>query len=418
MGLIALMEGALYACWPLIDGESFSPASMRSKRASITQEVAQALPAVRSGSKPEETPAFMEGEEVHPFLGYVRDSMVSSSGSAVGEFRDLVYEASPERMVIGIFGGSVAMHFANNAIDTLEQTLRTHPAFAGKEIRFISVTAGGYKQPQQLLALNYLLSIGAHFDVIVNIDGFNEVALAPIENVPQGVSPFFPRSWSIRTQSLPDASLIRLAGEEMFLQQRRSQWAQFFDASVLNISPSANFLWLAYDRMLQKDLYRTQMSMLTPAHADTLSGSVLPPPDARSQEELMRSLVLNWQRSSLQMKEICAANAIRYFHFLQPNQYLPLSKILTADEKRSAYSEESPYRPWVERGYPLLRQAGKELTAQGENFEDLTQLFARTRVSIYKDNCCHFNALGNDELGSAVGRFLLHSWETAAVKQK
>ena len=40
----------------------------------------------------------------------------------------------------------------------------------------------GYKQPQQLLILSYFLSIGQSFDVVVNIDGFNEVAMSPLND--------------------------------------------------------------------------------------------------------------------------------------------------------------------------------------------------------------------------------------------
>src|SRR4030095_13628597 len=40
----------------------------------------------------------------------------------------------------------------------------------------------GYKQPQQLLVLSYFLSIGQTFDLVLNIDGFNEVALGSLNN--------------------------------------------------------------------------------------------------------------------------------------------------------------------------------------------------------------------------------------------
>ena len=37
--------------------------------------------------------------------------------------------------------------------------------------------SGGYKQPQQLAALSEALLLGVPLDVVVNIDGYNEVAL-------------------------------------------------------------------------------------------------------------------------------------------------------------------------------------------------------------------------------------------------
>ncbi len=41
-----------------------------------------------------------------------------------------------------------------------------------------------------------------------------------------------------------------------------------------------------------------------------------------TEDELYNDLVLMWKRSSLQMKALCDANNIRYYHFLQPNQYV------------------------------------------------------------------------------------------------
>jgi len=36
----------------------------------------------------------------------------------------------------------------------------------------------GFKQPQQLQVLTYFLSVGQEFDMVVNIDGFNDVVWA------------------------------------------------------------------------------------------------------------------------------------------------------------------------------------------------------------------------------------------------
>jgi hypothetical protein len=54
----------------------------------------------------------------------------------------------------------------------------------------LSLAAPDYKQPQALMALKYLLVLGAHFDAIVNFDGVNEIALPESEPAPLGVAPF------------------------------------------------------------------------------------------------------------------------------------------------------------------------------------------------------------------------------------
>src|SRR6185436_13391576 len=54
--------------------------------------------------------------------------------------------------------------------------------FSGKEIVPLCFSHEGYKQPQQLLVLAYFLSIGQPLDLVVNIDGFNEVALSSLND--------------------------------------------------------------------------------------------------------------------------------------------------------------------------------------------------------------------------------------------
>ena len=62
---------------------------------------------------------------------------------------------------------------------------------------------GGWKQPQQLLALSWILALGGELDVLINVDGFNEVALDGVENAERGV---FPAPASAPTKATPTAT--------------------------------------------------------------------------------------------------------------------------------------------------------------------------------------------------------------------
>ena len=66
-------------------------------------------------------------------------------------------------------------------------------------------------------------------------------------------------------------------------------------------------------------------------------------------------------RSSRQMWQLARTSRVAYLHFLQPSQYVPGSKVLTAKEKRRAIREQSIAEIAVERGYPMLRDAGRKL---------------------------------------------------------
>ena len=95
-------------------------------------------------------------------------------------------------------------------------------------------------------------------------------------------------------------------------------------------------------------------------------------------------------------------------HFLQPNQYLPGSKpLMTGEEKWKVFHENYVGRNAVEHGYPLLQQAGQDLTAEGIEFHDLTQLFQETSETTYRDECCHLNETGNAMLAKRIAEALI-----------
>lgn len=72
-----------------------------------------------------------------------------------------------------------------------------------------------------------------------------------------------------------------------------------------------------------------------------------------------------------------------------------------------AYDPEYGYAPGAILGYPLLIEGGRELQREGVRFLDLTPLFEDVDETIYVDNCCHMNMLGNQIIGRAIGQFVL-----------
>ncbi|MBI4402819.1 MAG: hypothetical protein HY537_01585, partial [Deltaproteobacteria bacterium] len=123
-----------------------------------------------------------------------------------------------------------------------------------------------------------------------------------------------------------------------------------------------------------------------------------------SHEQLYSELASVWKNASVQLNHLCKSNSIFYFHFLQPNQYVDRSKVLTDEEKLKAYSAKSPYRLPVQHGYPWLKRYGQELIQKGVHFTDLTQLFKDEKETTYRDDCCHLNERGMEQLGLAVGK--------------
>ncbi len=108
-------------------------------------------------------------------------------------------------------------------------------------------------------------------------------------------------------------------------------------------------------------------------------------------------------RCSLQIEILARANGILYYHFIQPSQYVPGSKVLTERERSGAFSETSQYHDSVINGYPYLRSRVPQLRSSGVRAFDLTDVFEDEAGGIYTDICCHMNPRGYRLIGSAIG---------------
>jgi hypothetical protein len=109
------------------------------------------------------------------------------------------------------------------------------------------------------------------------------------------------------------------------------------------------------------------------------------------------------------MDQVCRANGIAYYHFLQPNQHLPGTKRIGQEESRRAlWGAHRLYRSAVRRGYPRLIAEGKELARSGVRFHDLTTIFADHPEPLYIDNCCHVSPEGYRIIAKAIGKTIVN----------
>jgi len=387
-------------------------------------------PRITSGGKKNVRDRVPAVEVVHPYLGYVYDPESTSSFEGLCQFESNIpissfgfidetgpiHAKSNDKVILGIFGGSVACWFSTEGINSLINELRKLPLFFNKEIVVVSIAAGGYKQPQQLIALSYLLALGAEFDIIINLDGFNEVALPPTENIPNNVFPFYPRDWLLRVQNLPDPVLLSLVGEITYLKSKRSKWARLFSMAPFRYSITMNLIWKYYDQHLAMETSRSRLILQSYNPKVSSYAATGPSRYYENEDDMFKDLTSVWKRSSIQMQRLCNANGIRYFHFLQPNLYVSGSKILAEEEFKLTLISH-PYKKAAERGIPYLIKAGEELVSQGVNFHDLTMIFADKAVPIYVD-CCHFNKTGNDILGTVIGQAIIQDINTENIQRK
>lgn len=400
----ALSEIASLGVYAALRQRMFSFEQYGTERAAIVAAIERSQTR-ELGAIPAGIPPGTVYEVLHPYLGFVQDPTRTPGYSELG-FPDAdvrLYRKDPKRVVIGIFGGSFADGLARTTKDVFAERLRRSPRFAGKEVKVLTVCMGGYKQPQQLMALAWLLSLGAHFDYVVNLDGFNEAVLPAVDNMPKGVSPFYPRNWSARMGSF-DATMLGFARRHADLVDERKDWARAFSGVPLRWSVIANLAWKARDKSLDNRLREVNVEALAyrpSERAATYSarGPAFSYPD---DEALYEDLARLWKDASLQMKALASANGIAYLHFLQPNQYVAGSKEMGPEERKAAWDETHPYRKSVDLGYPKLVAKGRELRQQGVAFHDLTRILAGHKEPLYIDTCCHLEKPGYDIIAARI----------------
>ena len=344
-------------------------------------------------------------EVLHPYFGYSCDPLRNAGISANG-FPSLkknqVLKRSPNKIRVALLGGS----FAREIYYFQRKELASFFVEPGKEVEILNFAIGGYKQPQQLLVLSYLFAIGAEFDYVVNIDGFNEVALPYLENIKHNVNPFFPRMWINRAKNRYDQVEIRLMGKIETLKDLKRSWAVIFYTYKLYRSPSLSLIWKMGNVYLDNKIVADNLelhSKIKNVESFTVNG---PEYHYSTDKQLYGDLTDLWFQSSLAIKALCDSKHIVYYHFLQPNQYVPNSKPILTEEKKRAYDKNSPFIDGVVNGYPLLCAKGKELLENGVNFNDLTWIFKNNSSSLYKDTCCHLNNQGYTLFMDKVGKFI------------
>jgi hypothetical protein len=328
--------------------------------------------------------------------------------SAIQDYRRL----DPRDFTIGILGGSVAEALAVLGGPALGAELRERrPELAGK-IRIVNLAAGGYKQPQQLAVLAQMLLLGVPLDVVVNVDGYNEVVFGA-SNARDGYHPLFPSRF--HTEKLLELSLRELPEEELealgaITRERRA--ARRLRAAV------ADGAWWARSELvraiagtrLKQHLGRARRleAKLQAAPASRRAGSLLPSlpdPCLKSESGCFELIADLWLRASVSMQRLAEGAGGRYLHVLHPNQYVPGSKPLSEAE-RAVMVPDADWSRWASTGYPLLRARAASLRELGVSFLDLADLFQGQTETIYVDDCCHYNLLGNEIMARRIARFI------------
>ncbi|MEG4008855.1 hypothetical protein QUA41_24260 [Microcoleus sp. Pol11C1] len=372
-------------------------------------------------------------ERFHPFFGFIqkpgldfRPGFKNNNYGFISPYDYPFKKTKPNQFIIGVFGGSVASNYGIFEVQNkiLPQYLKQLPGWKDKEFVILSFATGGYKQPQQLLILNYFLALGQELDLVVNIDGFNEVALSNLNNKNQvdlampSIQHILPLT-SLANNSLSTKAMkatIRIQENKARINQglERLQNCSFAACDALTSVYVQNLV-----NNYKTDVIKFEKERTKQKKDD--SGSVIYINTNKSvlQDSVaFQEMALNWAKSSIFMHKVLSASNVPYFHVLQPNQYYQTKRVFGETEKQIAFNKDTPYAKAVEIGYPALFKKFPNLEKNNINLVNAVNVFDKTKEAVYVDSCCHYNQAGEVVFSNYVGRSILESLRKDEARSK
>lgn len=365
---------------------------------------------------------------LHPYFGFVTAPSVQAAaerakrGIMVNNYGfispyDYPYRHRSEgELVVGLFGGSVAAKLESFERDRgiLAERLAAAVGRDPSDVTVLNFAQGGFKQPQQLLIYSYFRSLGQRLDVVVNIDGFNEVALSA-GNVDAGVAVDMPSMAHLSSLQQVVGTVFPDHAETSYLEAMlavREPYRQYSSMHRRTYSRDAWELTFAAGFFLDRKLtkwyrkrFRNRLFALQELGSSRNQDSWLylnPFPSSGPSADGLAAVVELWANASSIMHSMQSRSGGVYYHFVQPNQYHPTKRAYGARERAVAFDSRSPYAEPIQRGYPRLRRELARLQSSGVPAGDLTELFDDLQAEAYVDNCCHYTDAGQEALAVAI----------------
>lgn len=355
---------------------------------------------------------------VHPFLGFAVDpDLARADGFPNGPVSELGFVGAdplnptpPGTARVAVLGGSFASQLCNRTREPLVLALANLPEIGARPILLDCLAIGSARQPQQLMTLAWVASLGTRYDVVLNIDGFNDIVLALTYNHRKGIFRGYPQAWDQRVGGLPDRTTQIAIGRVALLDDQRQQWARRADR-LARLSTAALLGWNVVDRRLARRRGDLAIAIDDPdprerwqRRADTwaVTGPRLA---AATPEQAQALAAADWRHASESLDALVRGLGGTYIHALQPNQYAADAQPLLPDAERALRIDPNHfYAPAATSGYPLLIDQGKVLAEHGVRFIDLTDVFRDSAEPVWSDACCHLTDRGYELVIAALAR--------------
>jgi hypothetical protein len=345
-----------------------------------------------------------------PWSGWTSPAHVERFAAASAWFGGSEHATSFDVLVLG---GSFAAQFGNRLADAHLPALLPAGSAVDRPVRLWNLAHAAQKQPSHLHRLTTALAAGWQPDLVLLVDGFNEVAIGA-QNAEAGIAVQQPSVafW----ESLARAGDIDGGALDRLVEIRAAQIALAkraragLDAGLWR-SALASRVWLA--RLASP---KARLAAAREHHRDWLAldrgrvavrGPRVEPVADPAAPAGVREAVRAWREAARQTRWICDGHGVPLVHVVQPALDDEGAK-LTAPEERRFVTGEGIWPRAIQSGYPLLRTAIAELASEGVLVHDATRIYAQVAEPLFVD-ACHLNERGYDLLTAAVA-----TWAQAA----
>jgi hypothetical protein len=338
-----------------------------------------------------------EGVSLHPFTGYQTEgARLTLAALAVAADR----AADAERpLVVVVSGGSLAEQFAAAAHQRLAELLESDPRLAGRAVAVIGLGQPAFKAPQSLSLLGWVLALGIEFDLLLQIDGLNDVAFAA-DNARHGVHPAFPAvyQWGGLARGLSAGTILDHAAAARAARNRTFELAEDALAGWALASAALGSRALRGVRAAEAEWRAESAGLVAATSAGGADPVTSGPPFAPGNE--LAIALRAWREQSLALAALCRLHGAAYLHVLQPTLLDAGSKPL-APEERLLAPPDALMGAAITAGYPRLRAELALLAARGLEVLDASRIFEDYPAPLYVD-FCHLTPDGSRRLAAAL----------------
>ncbi|MCE9594182.1 MAG: hypothetical protein K8S98_08310 [Planctomycetes bacterium] len=253
---------------------------------------------------------------LHPF--FARDTRAARKELD----RALEFTSSAEGTLafdVVVFGGAAAADFATNRVGPLTEALRADPRYAARPIRVWNQARAGFKQPQQANALAYLLDAGVEPDLVLVIDGVEDLTIA-LRNGRAGTHPVYPstESWGSRLgRPLNDPARLQAVLAARQSEQRMRSWAR--TSLSLGLAHSACLGTFVVDELERRlaEVNAAQRHVDDVGTRELDDRAAVGPRHAGDDIAIVRTATRAWFEGALSMWAMCRERGIAYVHVLE-----------------------------------------------------------------------------------------------------